>query len=42
MWSARAFRGGRSVTVDAPLGQPAVFVRAGSGLAATIRAAASR
>jgi alpha-glucosidase len=41
VWTGRAFRGGRSVTVAAPVGQPAVFVRARSGLAALIRAAAT-
>jgi len=40
VWSSRAYRGGRTVTVESPLGKPAVFVRAGSGLARTIRRAA--
>jgi alpha-glucosidase len=48
VWSARAYRGGHIVTVNSPLGHPAVFVRAGSGLGRVIRnavkpaAAASR
>jgi sulfoquinovosidase len=41
VWTERTFTGGREVTVDSPLGHPAVFVRAGSRLAATIRRAAS-
>lgn len=40
VWSSRTYRGGRIVTVESPLGRPAVFVRAGSGLAETIRRAA--
>jgi alpha-glucosidase len=41
VWTERTYTGGREVTVDSPLGHPAVFVREGSGLAATIRRAAS-
>src|SRR4051794_12159328 len=40
VWSSRNYRGGRIVTVESPLGRPAVFVRAGSSLAETIRRAA--
>jgi alpha-glucosidase len=40
VWSSRTYRGGRIVTVESPLGRPAVFVRAGSRLAETIRRAA--
>ena len=40
VWSLRTYRGGRNVTVDSPLGEPAVFVRAPSKLAGTIRSAA--
>jgi alpha-glucosidase len=40
VWSSRTYRGGRIVTVESPLGKPAVFVRAGSPLAETIRSAA--
>jgi sulfoquinovosidase len=40
VWSGRIHDGGRSVTVASPLGKPAVFVRAGSGLARIIRTAA--
>jgi sulfoquinovosidase len=40
VWTSRTYRGGRTITVDAPLGQPAVFVRAPSKLAAIIRRAA--
>jgi sulfoquinovosidase len=40
VWSSRIYRGQRTVTVDSPLGKPAVFVRAGSNLTGTIRRAA--
>jgi alpha-glucosidase len=40
VWSSRAYRGGRTVTVEAPLGEPAVFVRGNSRLGAVIRRAA--
>jgi alpha-glucosidase len=40
VWSGRVYAGGRTVTVASPLGEPAVFTRPGSGLAARIRAAA--
>jgi len=30
LWSGKAFTGGSWVTVDAPLGQPGVFYKAGS------------
>jgi sulfoquinovosidase len=40
VWSLRTYRGGRTVTVDSPLGEPAVFVRPRSKLAGTIRGAA--
>lgn len=39
VWSSRIYRGQRTVTVDSPLGKPAVFVRAGSKLTDTIRRA---
>jgi alpha-glucosidase len=40
VWSTRGYRGGRIVTVDSPLGHPAVFVRSGSRLGHVIRTAA--
>lgn len=40
VWSSRTYSGGRTITVDSPLGEPAVFVRAPSKLADTIRRAA--
>jgi alpha-glucosidase len=40
VWSSRTYRGRRTITVDSPLGKPAVFVRARSNLTATIRRAA--
>ena len=40
VWSGRVCAGARTVTVASPLGEPAVFARPASGLAARIRAAA--
>jgi alpha-glucosidase len=40
VWSSRHYHGGRTVTVESPLGKPAVFVRAGSNLADIIQNAA--
>jgi alpha-glucosidase len=40
VWSSRAYRGGHTITVDAPLGEPAVFVRRRSRLGGVIRDAA--
>jgi alpha-glucosidase (family GH31 glycosyl hydrolase) len=40
VWSSRIYRGQQTVTVESPLGKPAVFVRAGSKLGDTIRRAA--
>src|SRR4051794_30362833 len=41
VWSTRDYEGGRIVTVDSPLGPPAVFVRSGSSLGHVIRTAAT-
>jgi sulfoquinovosidase len=41
VWSSRAYEGGRTVTVESPIGEPAVFVRAGSRLGGVIRRAAA-
>src|SRR4051812_8036537 len=40
VWTSRTYRGSRSVTVESPLGKPAVFVRGRSSLAGIIRSAA--
>src|SRR3954470_7121980 len=40
VWSSRSYDGSRTVTVESPLGKPAVFVRAGSNLAGIIQRAA--
>jgi alpha-glucosidase len=40
VWTERSYEGNRIVTVESPLGKPAVFVRAGSNLADIIREAA--
>jgi alpha-glucosidase len=40
VWTERSYEGHRIVTVESPLGKPAVFVRTGSNLADIIRNAA--
>ena len=40
LWTGKSYRGGRAVTVKAPLGQPPVFYRQGSAFTALFRKAA--